>query len=92
MSRDERSAAGAPLGLDQLEEKVQAAASRLRELAAENERLAARVAELEAAAPGAAAEPAEAPAAAEWRRERDEVRRRVEKLARRLAELLDEQD
>lgn len=90
MSHDER-AAGAPLGLDRLEEKIHSAATRLRELAAENDRLAARVAELEAAAGSGAAEPAEAPAAAEWRRERDEVRRRVEKLARRLAELLGEE-
>lgn len=90
MSRDEHPAADVPLGLDRLEEKVQAAAVRLRELTAENGRLTARIAELEAAADGAPAQPAEAPAAAEWRRERDEVRRRVEKLARRLAELLDE--
>lgn len=90
MSKDARSAAGDSLGLDRLEEKVQAAASRLAELAAENERLAARVAELEAAVPVPAAEPAEAPAAVEWRREREEVRRRVEKLARRLADLLGE--
>jgi DNA repair exonuclease SbcCD ATPase subunit len=90
MSSDESTASDAPLGLDRLEEKVQAAAIRLRELAAENERLTARSAELEAAGDSGAAEPAEAPGAAEWRRERDEVRRRVEKLARRLADLLGE--
>lgn len=93
------SAAGSaadPVGLDELERRVHAAAARLRELSAENARLAGRVAELEAAAEEArqrssGSEPAEsepAGAVAEWRREREEVRRRVEKLARRLSELL----
>lgn len=85
------------VGLDQLEERIHAAADRLRELSADNVRLAARVTELEAAAAEAgegdsgskpaASGPADA-AAADWRREREEVRRRVEKLARRLADLL----
>lgn len=85
---------GAPIGLEALEERVHAAVRRLRELAEENERLAARVAELETAAEKAAegtpaaAEDAEDPGAAEWRRERAEVRRRVDRLARRLADLL----
>lgn len=83
----------APIGLDELEQRIHAAARRLRELAEENERLAARVAELEAPAgqaPPAAEEPADESGAAAWRRERAEVRRRVDKLARRLADLLGE--
>lgn len=84
-----------PIGLDELEKRVRAAARRLRSLAAENERLAARVAELEAGAKAArkakagSGQAAEDDGAAEWRRERTEVRRRVDRLARRLADLLD---
>lgn len=84
----------APIGLDELERRVHAAARRLRELTEENERLAGRLAELEAAAekaPPAAAEPADDSGAAAWRRERAEVRRRVDELARRLADLLGDQ-
>jgi hypothetical protein len=82
--------------LAELEARVGRAAEALRALAAENARLTARVAELEAAAGAAAAEAAagapETDGAGEdaeaWRRERAEVRRRVERLAERLESLL----
>jgi chromosome segregation ATPase len=89
VSAAEDPAEGATIGLDELEKRVHAAARRLRSLSEENERLAARVAELEAAAekaPPAAA--AKDRSAADWRRQRDDVRRRVDRLARRLAALL----
>lgn len=69
--------------LDTLEARVQQAADRIAELGERNAELAARVAELErelAAAHGAGD--------AAWTRERDQVRRRVEKLAGKLQALL----
>lgn len=69
--------------LDTLEARVQQAADRIAELGEKNAELAARVAELErelAAARGAGD--------ATWSREREQVRRRVEKLAGKLQALL----
>ncbi|MEM7483397.1 MAG: cell division protein ZapB [Acidobacteriota bacterium] len=63
--------------LETLEEKVHAAADRIRELGDENERLAARVAELEGQ-----------DESAEWEQERSEIRSRVESLAEGLEALL----
>jgi hypothetical protein len=83
--------------LDALEERVHQAAERLRALGEDNARLGARAAELEReltaeraarAAATAAGAPPDGDEAASWRRERDEVRRRVGKLAERLGELL----
>jgi DNA repair exonuclease SbcCD ATPase subunit len=93
---------GDPAGqpwLDALEARVQDAVERLTALAAENRRLGERVVELEArlveaetattetegSAPGAVGE-----VAADWRRERDEVRRRIRHLAQTLESLLDD--
>lgn len=98
-------AAGQPW-LDALEAGVQDAVERLTALAAENRRLGERVAELEARLKAAGSRgdaPAgdtEAVAAAEaggegaaaWRRERDQVRRRVGRLVETLERLLDERD
>jgi len=69
--------------LDTLEARVQQAADRIAELGEKNAELTARIAELErelTAARGAGD--------AAWGRERDQVRRRVEKLAGRLQALL----
>ena len=85
--------------LEALEERVRQAAERLRALGDENLGLRERIAELEgelaaaraAAAGDALAGPAalpQDPGAERWQRERAEVRRRVEKLAERLGELL----
>ena len=89
-------AAAAPLAwLDTLEGRVRDAVERLAAATAENARLRARIAELEArpaasgAAAGAAADAGD-DAAAAWRRERDEVRDRVRRLAESLEALLDE--
>ena len=80
--------------LDALEAKIHQASERLRALRGENRALAQRVADLEAQL----AERVEAnvidiaggEANEEWRQERDAIRRRVESLAGRLEELLDE--
>jgi uncharacterized coiled-coil DUF342 family protein len=76
--------------LDALEAGVRDAVERLTALAAENRRLAERVAELEAQrVETGTADAAGAEKAAAWRRERDEVRRRVRRLAETLETLLD---
>ena len=72
--------------LRDLEERVQQASERLRQLAAENGKLKKRVKELEkrlAAAPGDQEKAA-------WSGERDEIRQRVEKLVEHLDGLLEE--
>lgn len=79
--------------LDALEAKIHEASERLRALRTENRALAQRVADLEAqlaeqeAAAGADVSNEEAAA---WRQERDAIRERVESLAGRLEELLEE--
>jgi cell division septum initiation protein DivIVA len=85
--------------LDALEARVRDAVERLTALGSENRRLAERVAELEArlAEAAAAGDDAAAPEAegvepAAWRRERDEVRRRVERLTETLESLLADDD
>ena len=75
--------------LDALETKVHEASERLRALAEENRALSRRVAELETEL--AAGRGGESEEAREWEREREEVRRRVERLARGLEELAAEQ-
>jgi ubiquinone biosynthesis protein UbiJ len=67
--------------LDVLEQRVKEAGDRLTELREQNAALAARVAELERAA-------AQGTAEAAWAKERELLRRRVEKLASRLEALL----
>ena len=70
--------------LQELEERVQETAARLKDLRAENETLQARVAELEE-------ELAAVPAAGQgeaWAEEKAEIRERVEKLADHLEKLL----
>lgn len=69
--------------LDTLEARVQQAADRLAELREHNAELAARVAELERELAGA-----RGAGDAAWARERDQIRRRVEKLAGRLETLI----
>jgi hypothetical protein len=84
--------------LEALEARVRDTVERLTALGSENRRLAERVAELEArlaeAAAGggdaAAPEPEGEPPA--WRRERDEVRRRVDRLTKTLESLLADDD
>ena len=78
--------------LDALEEKVHEATERLRALAEENRAQARRIAELEGELAGAAdnAGSSGEEGAAEWQRERDEIRQRVERLARGLGELIAE--
>lgn len=61
--------------LDSLETRVRGAAERLRDLKEENAALKARVRELEEQTTGS------------WAEEREEIRRRVEALTRRLEEL-----
>lgn len=61
--------------LDSLETRVRDAALRLRELKEENAALKERIRELEGEAGG------------RWEEEREEIRRRVEALTRRLEEL-----
>ena len=69
--------------LQALEEKVHAAAGRLRELREENASLRRKIEELEErlAAPASGE-------AARWAGEREEIRGRVERLVERLEELL----
>jgi chromosome segregation ATPase len=69
--------------LDDLETRVHEAAARLQELKGRNGELESRVAELEA-------QLAASPAPAGWEGERDSIRRRVEKLASTLEDLLEE--
>jgi hypothetical protein len=69
--------------LGELEARVHEAAARLRELKKENGDLERRVADLEAQA-------AAAPGQADWEAERDDIRRRVEKLAASLEDLLED--
>lgn len=83
--------------LDALEAKIHEAAERLRALRSENRALAQRVADLEAqlAERGEDAAVIDMAGAAnggneEWRLERDAIRQRVESLAGRLEELLEE--
>jgi predicted RNase H-like nuclease (RuvC/YqgF family) len=75
--------------LDALEEKVHEAAERIAELKEENQALARRVEELETQL--AATTPEEPDEAGEaWKTEREEIRRRVEKLTRGLEGLVGE--
>lgn len=99
------SATPGPEWLTALEEQVGAATERLDELQRDNERLAARVEELEAALEKAAEEARKAAGdagggdagdgdagdggAEEWRRERGEIRARVEQLTTTLEDLLE---
>jgi len=70
--------------LDELEARVREAVERLRTLQDQNDRLSERVSELEEQLADA-----DSDEAAAWRKERDEVRRRVEGLTRTLADLLE---
>lgn len=72
--------------LEALEERVREAAEKLRELREENRALARRVEALE----GELEEARQVDDAAGWQRERDEIRRRVERLAEGLEELIRE--
>ncbi|HEX2252498.1 MAG TPA: hypothetical protein VHQ65_04440 [Thermoanaerobaculia bacterium] len=74
--------------LENLEQRVHQAVERLRELAADNQRLVRRVAELEAAAAREEAVAATPDGAEAWQRERREIRRRVESLTDTLESLL----
>jgi len=69
--------------LDLLEERVRAAMDRIEALAGENEELRHRVSELEAEL--AAARSSSAPG---WKKERAEIKKRVEGLVDRLSSLL----
>lgn len=69
--------------LDELEGRVHEAATRLRELKGRNADLERRVAELET-------QLAATPDQGDWEAERDDIRRRVEKLAASLEDLLEE--
>jgi len=70
--------------LQALEEKVHAAAGRIRELRDENATLRRRIEDLEERLAGAPA----SDAAARWAEEREEIRGRVERLVEHLEELL----
>jgi len=81
--------------LDALEAKIHQASERLRALRGENRALAQKVADLEArlaerVEDAAVIDIAGGEANEEWRQERDAIRRRVESLAGRLEELLEE--
>jgi len=67
----------------ELEEKIDLAARRLRDLAEENESLKEQVTALEQQLSGQTAE-----SAGRWQREREEVGRRVDALVARLESLL----
>lgn len=71
--------------LDTLESRVREAAERLRDLRQENAALRQRIEDLETRL--AAAESGNGEAAERWEVEREEIRRRVEGLTRRLEEL-----
>jgi predicted RNase H-like nuclease (RuvC/YqgF family) len=73
--------------LQALEEKVHAAAGRIRQLREENVTLRRRIEELEERLDQLAATPASAEAD-RWREEREEIRGRVERLVEHLEELL----
>ncbi len=75
--------------MDDLEARVHEAAERLSELKQKNAELETQVADLEAQLAAATAPGAEGPPAA-WEGERDAIRRRVEKLAATLEDLLEE--
>lgn len=84
METQEKETAGQDMAwLQALEEKVHAAAGRLRELQEENAGLRRKIEELEArlAAPASGE-------AARWVEEREEIRGRVERLVERLEGLL----
>jgi len=75
--------------LSTLEDKVRAAAERIRSLSEENSVLRRQVSELEeqlAAVPAAAEAPSDL-GAARWEAERQEIRERVERLTQHLEEL-----
>lgn len=75
--------------LSTLEDKVRAAAERIRSLNEENSALRQQVSTLEeqlAAAPSATMEPSDL-GAAQWEAERREIRERVERLTQHLEEL-----
>jgi len=74
--------------LDALEEKVHEATERIAELKEENQALARRVEELETQL--AAVQTDEGEGAQDWEAEREEIRRRVEKLTRGLEALVEE--
>ena len=78
--------------LKDLEEKIELATGRLRELREENERLETRCTELESRVEDLEAQLAESGGGddAEWREEREDIRQRVEKLVDHLGELLAE--
>ncbi len=67
--------------LDQLEDKVHAAAEQIQALREENRKLTARVEELKNASSDSEG----------WDEERQEIRERVERLTGRLESLLDEE-
>jgi predicted RNase H-like nuclease (RuvC/YqgF family) len=73
--------------LEGLELTVHEAAERLRALKEENRELSRRVEELESELAGARSSGG---AAESWQREREEIRRRVERLASGLEELIRE--
>lgn len=73
--------------LEQLEERVREASSRLRDLRQENAELRARVGELESALAAAGEGDGEAAA---WAAERETIRERVEGLVQHLEQLLDD--
>lgn len=72
--------------LDQLEQRVQAAAERIRALKAENDRLVERVGKLQ----GELELAQDDSAARAWAEEREDIRQRVEKLAATLEGLLED--
>lgn len=71
--------------LDSLESRVREAAERLQTLRQDNQQLRDRVSDLEGRL--AEAEARNGDAAGSWEAEREEIRRRVEGLSRRLEEL-----
>jgi predicted RNase H-like nuclease (RuvC/YqgF family) len=70
--------------LELLEQRVKETTERLAELGQRNAELAARVSELEQELAAA-----QASAGGSWTKERDQLRRRIEKLAARLAQALE---
>jgi len=71
--------------LRDLEEKVRATSARLGKLKSQNEKLEKKIADLEAQLEAAP----DAEEAAAWTEERDDVRKRVEKLVDHLGNLLE---
>lgn len=76
--------------LDQLESTVQQAAETIATLRRERDDLVHRVEELEAAGGKGKGKGKGDDTAASWKKERQEIRRRVQKLTERLEGLLDE--